>query len=80
MLCIEFLAETEGVDCRVTTHANVVQIPADLLDVDVALESDPATPEPAPLGLWVGDGGAQEARVPLAHLSSRHCHTNSSVN
>ena len=48
--------------------ANVVQIPADFLDVDVALEGNPAATEELALGLRVRNRDSQISRELLAHL------------
>ena len=49
--------------------ANIVQIPADFFDVDVALEGDPTSTEEFALGLRIRDRNSQEPRELLAHLS-----------
>ena len=54
------------------TNLDVVEVPAYILDVDGSPEGYPASPEPAALRLRVGDGSAQEAAVPTAHLRSKN--------
>ena len=50
------------------TQPNIVEIPADFFNVDVAFERNPSTPEKPPLGLWISDGHAQVSGELLAHL------------
>ena len=46
---------------------DIIQIETDILDLHVTAERDPTAAEPAPIWRRIGDAGAQEAVVPLAH-------------
>lgn len=63
-----------------STHANVVQVPADFFDVDIALERYPSAPEPPPLRLRIGQRGAQKSRIPLAHLKTINIRQSTEIN
>lgn len=56
------------------TYSYIVQVPADVLNVDFAAEGDPASTEPTPLRQRVRQRHAQEPAVALTHLPAKCNH------
>ena len=55
-------------------QSDVVEVEADVLDLDVPLEGDPTPPEPAAVRGGVSDGRAEEAFIAPTHRLNLHLH------